>query len=43
MLFRSDLRPVEIPRGYWVNLSVYASAVIGLLGVALAVYLVVSA
>lgn len=39
----ADLRPVEIPRGYWVNLSVYASAVIGLLGVALAVYLVVSA
>jgi putative membrane protein len=33
------LRPVEIPPGYWVNLSAYASAVIGLLGVALAVYL----
>ena len=39
----ADLRPVEIPRGYWVNLSVYASLVIGLLGVALALYLVVSA
>jgi putative membrane protein len=36
------LRPVEIPPGYWVNLSVYASAVIGLLGVTLAFYLVVS-
>ena len=33
------LRPVEIPPGYWVNLSVYASALIGLLGVALALYL----
>ena len=36
----ATLRPVEIPPGYWVNLSVYASAVIGLLGVALALYLV---
>ncbi len=36
------LRPVEIPPGYWVNLSVYASAVIALLGVALAFYLAVS-
>lgn len=35
------LRPVEIPPGYWVNLSVYASALIGLLGLALAVYLAV--
>ena len=35
----ADLRPVEIPPGYWVNLSVFASALIGLLGVALAVYL----
>jgi len=35
----ATLRPVEIPPGYWVNLSVYASAVIGLLGVALALYL----
>jgi hypothetical protein len=30
---------VEIPRGYWVNLSVYAAALIALLGVALALYL----
>jgi hypothetical protein len=31
---------VEIPPGYWVNLSVYASALIGLLGLALALYLI---
>ena len=36
------LRPVEIPPGYWVNLSVYASSAIGLLGVLLAVYLTIS-
>ena len=36
----ATLRPVEIPPGYWVNLSVYASAVIGLLGIGLAAYLV---
>ena len=35
----ATLRPVEIPPGYWVNLSVYASAVLGLLGTALALYL----
>jgi putative membrane protein len=38
----ATLRPVEIPPGYWVNLSVYASALIGLLGVALALYLLVA-
>ena len=38
----AELRPVEIPRGYWVNLSVYASLVVALLGVALAAYLVVA-
>lgn len=37
-----DLRPVEIPRGYWVNLSAYVSAVIGALGVALAAYLLIA-
>jgi len=37
----ADLRPVEIPPGYWVNLSVLASGMIGLLGAALAVYLAV--
>jgi putative membrane protein len=36
----ATLRPVEIPPGYWVNLSVYVSAIIGLLGVALAAYLI---
>ena len=35
----ATLRPVEIPPGYWVNLSVYASAMLGLLGVALALYI----
>ena len=35
----ATLRAVEIPPGYWVNLSVYASALIGLLGLALAAYL----
>jgi putative membrane protein len=38
----AGLRPPEIPRGYWVNLSVYVSGAIALLGVALAVYLVVA-
>lgn len=33
------LRPIEIPPGYWVNLSVYANAVIGVLGLLLAAYL----
>lgn len=37
----ATLRPVEIPPGYWVNLSVYVSAAIGLLGLALALYLTV--
>jgi putative membrane protein len=37
----ATLRPVEIPPGYWVNLSLYASAAIGLLGVALAAYLAI--
>ena len=35
----ADLRPVEIPRGYWVNLSVWVSVAIGALGLALAAYL----
>jgi putative membrane protein len=35
----ATLRPVEIPPGYWVNLTVYVSAFIGLLGLALALYL----
>jgi putative membrane protein len=35
----ATLRPVEIPPGYWVNLSVYASSVIGMLGILLAIYI----
>jgi putative membrane protein len=35
----ASLRPVEIPPGYWVNMSVYASALVGLLGIALAIHL----
>lgn len=38
----ATLQPVEIPPGYWVNLSVYASALIGVLGSALALYLTVA-
>ena len=38
----ATLQPVEIPPGYWVNLSVYASALIGVLGTALALYLTVA-
>ena len=34
----ATLRPVEIPPGYWVNLSVYASAILGVLGIALALF-----
>ncbi|MCD6040830.1 MAG: hypothetical protein K0R40_433 [Burkholderiales bacterium] len=37
----ATLRPVEIPSGYWVNLSVYVSALIGLLGLTLAAYLTI--
>ena len=33
------LRPVEIPPNYWVNLSAYVSALISLLSIALALYL----
>jgi len=35
----ASLRPVEIPPGYWVNLSVLMSAMVALLGLALAAYL----
>ena len=38
----ASLRPVEIPHGYWVNFSVLLSAVVGLLGLALAAYLLAS-
>jgi putative membrane protein len=35
----ASLRPPEIPPGYWVNLSLYAGAGIGLLGCALIAYM----
>ena len=35
----ASLRPADIPAGYWVNLSVCVTAVVGLLGVVLASYL----
>ena len=38
----ATLRPVEIPAGYWVNLSVYAGALLGLLGIALALHIALS-
>jgi len=38
----ASLRPVEIPPGYWVNLPVYMSAAVGLLGLALAAYLLLA-
>jgi putative membrane protein len=38
----ATLRPAEIPPGYWVNLSVFVSIAIGLLGLALAAYLVLA-
>jgi inner membrane protein YidH len=36
----AELRPVEIPPKYWINLSVIASLAVSLLGLLLAVYLV---
>lgn len=35
----ASLRPVEIPPGYWVNLSLYAALGVGVLGSALVVYM----
>ena len=35
----AELRPAEVPSGYWVNLSVYATTAIGVAGAALAPYL----
>jgi putative membrane protein len=35
----ASLRPVEIPPGYWVNLSVLMSTLVAALGLALAAYL----
>ena len=36
-------KPVEIPLGYWTHTSVFANAVIAVLGVALIIYLFISA
>jgi putative membrane protein len=38
----ASLRPVEIPARYWVNLSVHFTLLMGVLGLLLAVYLVIS-
>jgi len=38
----AGLRPVEIPPGYMVNLSVFMSVAIGFLGLALAAYMALS-
>ena len=38
----ATLRPVEIPRGYWVHLATATSVAIGVLGLVLAVYLVLT-
>jgi putative membrane protein len=38
----AGLRPVEVPQGYWINLSVFMSLAVGALGAALAVYLALS-
>ena len=35
----AQLRTIEIPGGYWVNLAVFTSLMIALLGLALAVFL----
>ena len=35
----ATLRASEVPPGYWVNLAVYASAIVSVLGVALVLYL----
>ena len=37
----ADLRPIEIPNHYWVNLSVFTSLIISLLAIVLAVYMVI--
>lgn len=34
-----SLGPAEVPRGYWVNLTTFACAALGVLGIALVAYL----
>ena len=38
----AGLRPAQIPAGYWVNLSVFMSLALALLGAALAVHLLLT-
>ncbi|MHB1678007.1 MAG: YidH family protein [Sulfuriferula sp.] len=37
----ATFEPTEIPDGYWVNLSVFATLVLALLGFAMATYLII--
>jgi putative membrane protein len=37
----ASLRPIEIPPGYWVNLAVFTSLAVAVLGLLLAVYLAI--
>jgi putative membrane protein len=38
----ASLRPAQVPAGYWVNLSVFMSVTLAVLGAALAVHLVLA-
>lgn len=38
----ADLRPVEIPANYWVNLAPFVSGLVGLLGLALTAHLLIA-
>ena len=38
----ASLRPAQVPAGYWVNLSVFMSVTLAVLGAALAVHLVLT-
>lgn len=38
----ASLRPAQVPAGYWVNLSVFMSLALALLGAALALHLVLT-
>jgi hypothetical protein len=38
----ASLRAVEIPAGYWINLGVFTSAAVALLGLLLVLYIVQS-
>jgi putative membrane protein len=36
------LKPVEIPEGYWVDMGVYTNLLVGLFGLVIIVYFVLS-